>query len=69
MHPGVWVVSELVPKDPMPSSLVPVQPPSLQFIHPSSSRTPPKVFIAQLCPTLSNLMDCSPLGSSVNGIL
>ena len=25
--------------------------------------------VAQLCPTLSSPMDCSPLGSSVHGIL
>ena len=25
--------------------------------------------VAQLCPTLSDLMDCSPPGSSVHGIL
>ena len=24
--------------------------------------------VAQLCPTLSNPMDCSPLGSSIHGI-
>ena len=28
-----------------------------------------KVLVAQSCQTLSNLMDCSPLGSSVHGIL
>ena len=28
-----------------------------------------KVVVAQLCTTLCNPMDCSPLGSSVNGIL
>ena len=28
-----------------------------------------KVLVAQLCPTLCDLMDCSPLGSSVHGIL
>jgi len=28
-----------------------------------------KVLVAQLCPTLCNPMDCSPLGSSVQGIL
>ena len=28
-----------------------------------------KVSVAQLCPTLCNTMDCSPLGSSVHGIL
>ena len=27
------------------------------------------VLVAQLYPTLCNLMDCSPLGSSVHGIL
>ena len=27
------------------------------------------VLVAQLCPTLCNPMDCSPLGSSVHGIL
>ena len=28
-----------------------------------------KVLVAQLCPTLCDLMDCSPLGSSVREIL
>ena len=28
-----------------------------------------KVRVAQLCPTLCNLMDCSPPGSSVYGVL
>ena len=28
-----------------------------------------KVLVAQLCPTLCDLMDCSPPGSSVHGIL
>ena len=28
-----------------------------------------KVVVAQLCPTLCDLMDCSPPGSSVHGIL
>ena len=28
-----------------------------------------KVLVAQLCPTLFDLMDCSPPGSSVHGIL
>ena len=28
-----------------------------------------KVLVAQLCPTLYDHMDCSPLGSSVYGIL
>ena len=27
------------------------------------------MLVIQLCPTLSHLMDCSPLGSSVHGIL
>ena len=28
-----------------------------------------KVLITHLCPTLCNLMDCSPPGSSVHGVL
>ena len=33
------------------------------------SRKRLKVLVAQSCPTLCNSMDCSPLGSSVHGIL
>ena len=35
----------------------------------SHQRSLKKVKVAQLCPTLCNLMDCSPPGSSVHGIL
>ena len=29
----------------------------------------PEVLVAQSCPTLCNPMNCSPLGSSIHGIL
>ena len=68
MHPGIWAASELVPKGPLPSSVVLVWPlpfdSSIQALQ-----TLPKVLIPQLCPTLCDPMDCSPLGFSVHGIL
>ena len=35
----------------------------------AQGKTPSTVLVAQLCLTLCNLMDCSPAGSSVRGIL
>ena len=61
MRPGIWATSELVPKGPLPSSVVPVWP------LPSDSSI--QVLITQLCPSLCDSMDCSPLGFSVHGIL
>ena len=34
----------------------------------SNSNSEVKVLVAQSCPTLCDLMDCSPSGSSVHGI-
>ena len=39
------------------------------FLKNSSICAPVKVLVAQSCPTLCNPIDCSPLGSSVHGIL
>jgi len=50
--------------------------PLLLRLHVTSSSAPPpgtlwkvKVLVAQSCPTLCDLLDCSPPGSSVHGIL